>query len=101
MLSKHGEIRRDEHCFDYALGKSGRGQSDKIFTYLCHSQGGNQKWEVTDDGQIKHESGLCIEMDRSKVKIFMQDCDKNNPLQIWKWTARKAGDKSHPTIPPK
>lgn len=99
MLSKRGEIRRDEHCFDFAMTKHNKNQPDKIFTYVCHSQGGNQKWEMTDERQIRHDSGLCIEMDRNKVKIVMNDCDKNNPLQIWKWQKRKNGDKLHPTLP--
>lgn len=99
MLSKRGEMRRDEHCFDFAMTKHNKNQPDKIFTYVCHSQGGNQKWEMTDEGQIRHDSGLCIEMDRNKVKIVMNDCDKNNPLQIWKWQKRKNGDKLHPTLP--
>jgi hypothetical protein len=99
MLSKHGEIRRDEHCFDYSLGKGGRGQPDKIFTYNCHSQGGNQKWEVLETGQIKHESGLCIELEENKVKIVMQECDGSNPRQIFIWKKRSAQDASHPTLP--
>ena len=100
MLSKNGEIRRDEHCFDYSLGRSGKGQTDKIFTYNCHSQGGNQHWAVTDLGQIKHDSGLCIEMDESRVKIYMQECDASNSRQIWKWKKRSPGDNKHPTLPP-
>lgn len=98
MLSKHGEIRRDEHCFDYSLGKGGRGFPGKLFTYNCHNQGGNQRWEVTNEGQIKHESGLCIEMDESRVKIYMQDCDTKNPRQIWIWKKRDASDSKHPTL---
>lgn len=101
MLSKHGEIRRDEHCFDYAQGKSGIGKPDKIFTYNCHSSGGNQFWEMTENGQIKHDSGLCIEMDESRVKIHMQICNANEPKQIWKWKKRASGDRSHPTLPPR
>ncbi len=99
MLSKNGEIRRDEHCFDYALGRSGKGQPDKIFTYNCHSQGGNQHWQVNDLGQIVHDSGLCIEMDASRVKIYMQECDANNERQIWKWQKRSPNDRKHPTLP--
>jgi polypeptide N-acetylgalactosaminyltransferase len=88
MMSKNGEIRRDEHCYDYAGGKSALGQKDKIFTYNCHSQGGNQKWQVVD-GQIKHESGYCIELGVDKVSVFMQECDKNNVRQLWKWKKRE------------
>jgi len=88
MMSKNGEIRRDEHCFDYAGGKGSLGQKDKIFTYTCHSQGGNQKWHV-DNGLIKHESGYCIELAEDRVGIFMQECDSNNKRQLWKWKKRE------------
>lgn len=87
-MSKLGEIRRDEHCFDYAAGKSGLGQRDKVFTYSCHSQGGNQKWTVLATGQIKHESGFCIELSDDKVGVYMQVCDASNSRQIWKWKKR-------------
>lgn len=89
MMSKLGEIRRDEHCFDYAGGRAMLGQKDKIFTYSCHSQGGNQKWTVLDNGLIKHESGFCIEMGEDKVSIYMQTCDSENPRQVWKWKKRE------------
>ena len=87
MMSKHGEIRRDEHCLDYAGGASSLGERDKIFTYTCHSQGGNQKWTV-EDGLIRHQSGYCIEIDSDKVGIYMQKCDPSNPRQVWKWKKR-------------
>jgi len=89
MMSKNGEIRRDEHCFDYAGGRSSLGQKDKIFTYTCHSQGGNQKWYV-DNGLLKHESGFCVEISEDKVSIYMQECNVNNARQIWKWKKRDA-----------
>ncbi|RNA38256.1 polypeptide N-acetylgalactosaminyltransferase 9 [Brachionus plicatilis] len=89
MMSKLGEIRRDEHCYDYSGGRAGLGQKDKIFTYTCHSQGGNQKWSV-EDGLIKHESGYCIELGTDRVSIFMQECDRNNIRQLWKWKKRES-----------
>jgi len=36
MLSKTGEIRREESCIDYA------GQS--VMVYQCHGMLGNQEW---------------------------------------------------------
>jgi polypeptide N-acetylgalactosaminyltransferase len=87
MLSKNGEIRRDEHCFDYSGGKGNLGLKDKIFTYNCHSQGGNQKWKMEND-QIIHESGYCIEISPDKVSIIMQVCNPDNIYQKWKWKKR-------------
>lgn len=97
-MSKLGEIRRDEHCFDYAGGRAMLGQKDKIFTYSCHSQGGNQKWTVLDNGLIKHESGFCIEMGEDKVSIYMQTCDSENPRQVWKWKKREQKKQQQPQI---
>jgi hypothetical protein len=88
MMSKHGEIRRDEHCFDYSDAKASIGKRDKVFTYACHGQKGNQKWQVVN-GLIKHESGFCIEIDTDKTGISMQKCDSNNPRQLWKWKKRE------------
>jgi Ricin-type beta-trefoil lectin domain len=37
MLSKTGEIRRDEACLDYA--------GQEVILYPCHGSKGNQYWE--------------------------------------------------------
>jgi hypothetical protein len=37
MLSKEGEIRRDEACLDYA--------GTDVILYPCHGSKGNQFWE--------------------------------------------------------
>lgn len=41
MLSKEGEIRRDEACLDYA------GQD--VILYPCHGSKGNQLWYYKPD----------------------------------------------------
>lgn len=41
MLSKAGEIRRDEACLDYA------GQD--VILYPCHGSKGNQYWHYNPD----------------------------------------------------
>jgi len=41
MLSRNGEIRRDDGCLDYAGGES-------IIIYPCHGQKGNQEWAYKD-----------------------------------------------------
>ena len=40
MLSKNGEIRRDEACLDYS--------GTQIILYPCHGSKGNQLWEYND-----------------------------------------------------
>lgn len=46
MMSKDGEIRRDETCVDYA------GQDVMVFP--CHGMKGNQEW------RYNHEVRLCV-----------------------------------------
>jgi polypeptide N-acetylgalactosaminyltransferase len=62
MLSKLGEIRRDDKCLDYAGGRGSLGAKDKIADFVCHGQQGNQNWWMEEDGTIHHDSGFCLEM---------------------------------------
>lgn len=41
MLSKEGEIRRDEACMDYA--------GSDVILYPCHGSKGNQYWEYNPE----------------------------------------------------
>ena len=92
MLSKLGEIRRDEKCLDYAGGSQNLGVHDKIIAYVCHGQQGNQNWWMEDDGLIHHDSGFCLEMLDDKKNLVMAECDKNNSRQKWIW---KKYEKKH------
>jgi len=40
-MSDAGEIRRDEACIDYT-------GSGTVNMYMCHGQGGNQKWQYKE-----------------------------------------------------
>lgn len=77
LLSRDGEIRRDEACVDYA----GR----DIVLFPCHGSGGNQLWYYERDTKhIKHStSGRCMELARERIKIQMSDCDPENDSQKW------------------
>ena len=79
MLSKVGELRRDDFCFDYT------GVNEKISIFKCHGQGGNQYWFMDDDGLIHHKKGLCIQLLDDKTSIVMAECNKNNIQQKWLW----------------
>jgi len=77
MLSKDGEIRRDEGCMDFA------GQF--VMMYPCHGMKGNQEWIYGPDNTIRHRnSNLCIEMSEDGQKVEMKPCD-GNLRQVWKW----------------
>ncbi|XP_067124944.1 putative polypeptide N-acetylgalactosaminyltransferase 9 [Centruroides vittatus] len=68
MLSKQGEIRRDEACLDYA-GKD-------VILYPCHGSKGNQLWIYNPDThRIRHgSSGKCLEMSTDKQHLLMREC---------------------------
>lgn len=51
MLSKNGEIRRDEYCIDY----TGRGSP---VTYECHGSKGNQLWKYNHEVNFTYFSNL-------------------------------------------
>lgn len=77
LLSRDGEIRRDEACVDYA-GKD-------VVLFPCHGSGGNQLWLYERETQlIRHStSGRCMELARDRIHLKMSDCDPSNDAQKW------------------
>uniref|UniRef100_A0A914E2T4 Polypeptide N-acetylgalactosaminyltransferase n=1 Tax=Acrobeloides nanus TaxID=290746 RepID=A0A914E2T4_9BILA len=77
MLSKDGEIRRDESCIDYA-GKD-------VMIFPCHSMKGNQEWKYDHKiHQLLHVvTGKCLEMSKDGAKLLMSPCDTANGYQNW------------------
>uniref|UniRef100_A0AAF5PRR9 Polypeptide N-acetylgalactosaminyltransferase n=1 Tax=Wuchereria bancrofti TaxID=6293 RepID=A0AAF5PRR9_WUCBA len=77
MLSKDGEIRRDESCIDYA--------GADVMVYPCHGMKGNQEWKyLPDESQILHViTSKCLEMSRDGSKLMMNVCDQTNLYQHW------------------
>ncbi|KAB7505234.1 putative polypeptide N-acetylgalactosaminyltransferase 9 [Armadillidium nasatum] len=61
MLSKEGEIRRDEACLDYA--------GADVILYPCHGSKGNQLWEY-DPELVSGETKLSV--DRSFVRSILR-----------------------------
>jgi len=83
MLSKDGEIRRDEGCMDYA------GQF--VMIYPCHSMKGNQEWLYGQDNTLRHRNtNLCMELSADGQKVDMKPCTGVDN-QIWYWK-RKTPD---------
>ncbi|XP_016837567.1 putative polypeptide N-acetylgalactosaminyltransferase 9 isoform X1 [Nasonia vitripennis] len=77
MLSKTGEIRRDESCLDYS--------GTDVILYPCHGSKGNQQWTYnTQTKQIRHESsGKCLAITESKQRLLMEECSPAAPRQRW------------------
>ncbi|XP_053670020.1 putative polypeptide N-acetylgalactosaminyltransferase 9 [Anopheles nili] len=77
MLSKTGEIRRDEACLDYA--------GDDVVLYPCHGSRGNQYWNYSEDSHLlRHgSSDRCLAINEAKNKLIMQDCNVAVEAQRW------------------
>ncbi|XP_071158483.1 polypeptide N-acetylgalactosaminyltransferase 5-like isoform X2 [Mytilus edulis] len=82
MLSKTGEIRRDDGCLDFSGGES-------IIIYPCHSQKGNQQWEFREDNTIFHSNTQkCMEVSLDGQKLLMKSCTGID-RQLWQWKRKK------------
>ncbi|VDK68976.1 unnamed protein product [Litomosoides sigmodontis] len=80
MITKDGEIRRDDSCIDYA--------GVDVMVYPCHGMKGNQEWKYlpykNEILQILHvTTNECLEMSRNGAKLLMNACDQTNPYQHW------------------
>uniref|UniRef100_A0AAF5PRH6 Polypeptide N-acetylgalactosaminyltransferase n=2 Tax=Wuchereria bancrofti TaxID=6293 RepID=A0AAF5PRH6_WUCBA len=80
MLSKTGEIRRDEFCIDY----TGHGSP---VTYECHNSKGNQLWEYNHEtGRLYHPvSRYCLTLSDDDKMLVMKNCDDKNGRQRWRF----------------
>ncbi|KAH8253828.1 hypothetical protein KR032_007073 [Drosophila birchii] len=77
MLSKAGEIRRDDSCLDYA-GKD-------VTLYACHGGKGNQFWSYRENTKQLHHgtSGKCLAVSEAKDRLLMEECVNDLSRQQW------------------
>ncbi|XP_012343156.1 putative polypeptide N-acetylgalactosaminyltransferase 9 isoform X1 [Apis florea] len=77
MLSKTGEIRRDESCLDYS--------GTDVILYPCHGSKGNQQWIYNPQSkQIRHgSSDKCLAITESKQRLIMEECSPSAARQRW------------------
>ncbi|KYQ55434.1 Putative polypeptide N-acetylgalactosaminyltransferase 9 [Trachymyrmex zeteki] len=77
MLSKTGEIRRDESCLDYS--------GSDVILYPCHGSKGNQQWIYNPQtNHIRHgSSDKCLAITESKQQLVMEECSPNALRQRW------------------
>ncbi|UJR25895.1 hypothetical protein I4U23_007243 [Adineta vaga] len=86
MLSKLGEIRRDDGCLDFSGGINDANKDDKIIVYPCHGMKGNQHWVYNENNQVHHPvSNLCMTLSEDSKHIRMSQCDANNLRHKWSW----------------
>lgn len=85
MLSKAGEIRRDDGCLDYSGG-------DHVIIYPCHGQKGNQEWQYREDNAVFHvNTQKCAEVSADGKSLQMRKCTGTD-RQIWYWKRVKKSD---------
>ncbi|KAK5977943.1 Polypeptide N-acetylgalactosaminyltransferase [Trichostrongylus colubriformis] len=79
LMSKDGEIRRDETCIDYA--------GENVMVFPCHGMKGNQEWRYNHQtGRLFHVvSQKCMEMTKDGAKLEMKPCDATNKYQQWRF----------------
>jgi len=91
MLSKNGEVRRDDACLDYS--------KDDVVLYSCHGSRGNQEWrweplEQEADkggegstGRLRHAtSGKCLAVSEARDRLVMVPCrPAAAPRQTWRF----------------
>jgi polypeptide N-acetylgalactosaminyltransferase len=79
MMSKEGEIRRDEACLDFA--------GSDVILYPCHGSKGNQFWEYDHESRtLRHGSSRkCLAITAAKDKLLMESCDLNEDRQRWRF----------------
>ncbi|CAF0724495.1 unnamed protein product [Rotaria sp. Silwood1] len=86
MLSKLGEIRRDDGCLDFSGGINDANKDDKVIVYPCHGMRGNQQWLYKENNQLYHAvSNLCLTLSEDSKHLRMSTCDENNPRHKWSW----------------
>ncbi|PVD30435.1 hypothetical protein C0Q70_09701 [Pomacea canaliculata] len=78
MLSKSGEIRRDDGCLDYSGGND-------VIIYPCHGQKGNQEWSYREDNTLYHvNTQKCAEVSVDGKTLTMKQCTGID-RQLWQW----------------
>ncbi|CAF0916464.1 unnamed protein product [Adineta ricciae] len=86
LLTKIGEIRREEKCLDYVSTKLK--EPGQVRSMLCHSQRGNQMWFYEHE-MIRHATGYCMELSATQDRdVFMAPCNPLNKYQRWSWKKR-------------
>lgn len=88
FYSKANEIRIDDACVDYPASQSGKNLPNKIITFGCHGQRGNQEFIYTNNKQLFHPgSQLCMQRNPNgkSLELVMSDCNKDDARQLWNW----------------
>lgn len=83
-LSWHKDIRNHAtHCWDVPNGE----KNAEVILYACHGGQGNQLWRYDPDKEwiSQGRNNRCLESNGKTKKVFVNNCDENNPNMRWRW----------------
>ena len=83
-MSKLGEIRGENECFDYAGDLQNLYKENTLKQISCHGDGGNQHW-VYNNGRIRNDKNFCVELNKKTNILYMAKCDEKYEGQAWEW----------------
>jgi len=77
MLSKQGEIRRDEFCLDAV--------SSEPILFPCHGERGAQYWQYDQNTGlvVSGVGGHCLALNPGQDRLVMEQCRQGEPRQVW------------------
>eukprot|EP00096_Caligus_rogercresseyi_P012238 TRINITY_DN506_c0_g1_i5.p1 TRINITY_DN506_c0_g1~~TRINITY_DN506_c0_g1_i5.p1 ORF type:complete len:614 (-),score=127.29 TRINITY_DN506_c0_g1_i5:1253-3094(-) len=87
MMSKTGEIRREDSCMDYA--------GSEVILFPCHGSKGNQEWIYNnEETSLMHgPTHKCLSLSPKRDKLIMSVCDSNEPRQRWRFSTYNPSNK--------
>ncbi|KAG5453763.1 putative polypeptide N-acetylgalactosaminyltransferase 9 [Clonorchis sinensis] len=77
LMSKLGEIRRDNKCWDAGI------EVGRVALFDCHGVRGNQHFVYTSNNEIKHGE-RCVTLSEDNKSLSMEYCS-NSARQRWKF----------------
>ncbi|KAF8570467.1 hypothetical protein P879_05795 [Paragonimus westermani] len=80
FLSKTGEIRRDDYCWDSGV------TSNSVVMYNCHGLNGTQQFTYTSDDRITH-GNQCVELTEDHNSVYLTTCTASLN-QRWKFNRK-------------
>ncbi|XP_031624241.1 N-acetylgalactosaminyltransferase 6-like [Contarinia nasturtii] len=81
VLSWHKDIRvhGTTKCWDVSTSYT----NAPIIFYNCHGKKGNQLWKYNIEKKWVQHNDRCLDFDAKTMKIFVNQCDANNPNMTW------------------
>lgn len=82
-LTEGREIRFDINCLN--LGQTSVSQHAELSVVNCINNPYKGSWEFTNARQVKHDSGLCMQMRNDYTNVNMVPCNEYDGMQLWDW----------------